>query len=334
MKFLGDVRKKDLAGKTCLLRADFNVESAKDALRVEATIPTVKFLLKNGARILILSHRGRPKGVDEKLSLKVFIPFLKKNLKQEIHFLAGLPAKLGAGKIFLMENLRFWPEEEVDGKDFARHLAKLGDFYVNDAFAVSHRANASITQLPQLLPAYAGLLLQKEIKTLSLVMKKPKKPLVLIFGGSKVDDKAPVIKYLLPKANKVLLGSSVLNNSATLPKSSKIERPIDWLAEGSLAMDIGSLTVERYGAEIQKAKTIVWNGPVGKFEDKKYAGGSAALAKLVAKSGAFSVIGGGETTQLILSLGLRKKIGFLSTGGGAMLEFLAGKKLPGIEALK
>lgn len=334
MRFLADLKNKDIAGKACILRVDFNVESAKDALRLEASLPSIKFLLKNRAQVLIISHRGRPKGVDDKLSLKIFIPFLKKHLKKEVHFLTGLPAKLPAGDVCLLENLRFWPEEEANDADFAEHLAKLGDFYVNDAFAVSHRANSSVTQLPKLLPAYAGFLLQKEIETLSEVMKKPKKPLLLIFGGAKVDDKLPVIRNLLPKASQVLLGSSVINKDGLLPKSKKIIKPNDWLAEDGLAFDIGPLTVAHYADIIKKAKTVIWNGPLGKFEDEKYSHGSVGIAKAVAKSGAFTVIGGGETTQLILSLGLRKKIGFLSTGGGAMLEFLAGKKLPGIMALK
>ncbi len=335
MRLLSEADKKSLAGRVCLLRVDFNVESAKDALRLEESLPTARLLLRAGARVLILSHRGRPKGIDPKLSLKEFIPFLRKKLQQSITFLTGLPAKLPQnGRLFLLENLRFWPEEDANDWDFARHLARLGDFYVNDAFAVCHRENSSVTQLPKLLPSYAGLLLQKEIEILSQVMKHPKKPLVLIFGGSKVEDKAPVMKNLLPKADRVLLGSSVLNNSAMLPKSNKIGKPIDWVGEKGLALDIGPLSAEKFGAEIKRARTIIWNGPVGKFEDKRYARGSIALAKLVAKSKAFTVVGGGETTQLILENGLRKKIGFLSTGGGAMLEFLAGKKLPGIAALK
>jgi 3-phosphoglycerate kinase len=332
MKFLSKLQK--LPGKTCLLRVDFNVEGVKDALRLEASLPTMKFLLKKGARIVILSHRGRPEGMNYKLSLREFIPFLKKNLKQQINFLETIPPALSPGKVLLLENLRFWPEEEANDLEFAKKLAKLGDFYVNDAFAVSHRENASVTQLPKLLPSYAGMLLEKEIKTLSEVVKKPKKPLVLIFGGSKVEDKASVIKHLLPKADVVLLGSSAVNNSEMIPKSPKIRKPLDWIGEGGKAFDIGPMTVEAYAKEIKKAKTLIWNGPVGWFEKPEYLGGSKAIAKAVAQSKAVSIIGGGETTQLILELGLRKKIGFLSTGGGAMLEFLAGKKLPGIEALK
>ncbi len=338
MKFLANLKKKELMEKTCILRVDFNVDpstgSGQEALRLQESLPSIKFLLKYGARVLIISHRGRPEGNDRAFSLKPFVSFLKKNLKKEVRFLDGLPSKLPDGQVFLLENLRFWPEEEKNDLDFAKHLARLGDFYVNDAFAVSHRANSSVTQLPKLLPAFAGILLEKEIATLSGVMKHPKKPLALIFGGAKIDDKLSTIKYLLPKADAVLLGSTVINKNGLVPKSEKIHRPIDWLAESGAALDIGPLTVADYAAVIKKAKTIIWNGPLGKFEDIKYSHGSVGVAKAIAKSKAFTVVGGGETTQLILWLKLRKKIGFLSTGGGAMLEFLSGKKLPGIVALR
>lgn len=333
MRTLKDLAKKNLTGKVCLLRVDFNVESTKDALRLEASLPTMKWLLAKGARLVILSHRGRPQGIDPKLSLKVFVPFLKKNLREKVEFLKEVPSELPNKKVILIENLRFWPEEERDDAKFAHRLASLGDFYVNDAFAVCHRKNSSVTQLPKLLPSYAGLLLEKEITTLTAAMQNPKKPLVLIFGGAKVLDKLPVIRHLLDKATKVLIGSSALNNPDQLPESDKIVKPIDWVKKDNLALDIGPLTAELFIKEIKKAKTIIWNGPVGKFEDKKYLAGSRALAKAVTASKAFSIVGGGETTQLILELGLRKKIGFLSTGGGAMLEFLAGENLPGIAVL-
>ncbi|MDO8466760.1 MAG: phosphoglycerate kinase [bacterium] len=345
MKTLKDLAKKNLTDKVCLLRVDFNVESTKDALRLEASLPTMQWLLAKGARLVILSHRGRPKisskyqvvsskYFDSELSLKSFARFLETNLEEKVTFLPNIPIGLPAGKVILIENLRFWPEEERDDEKFARKLASLGDFYVNDAFAVCHRKNSSVTQLPKLLPSYAGLLLEKEISTLSAAIKNPKKPLVLIFGGSKVADKLPVIKNLLSKADKVLIGSSVLNSSDPLPESEKLVKPVDWAKKDNLALDIGPLTAEIFIKEIKNAKTIIWNGPLGKFEDKKYLAGSRAVAKAVAASKAFSIVGGGETTQLILELGLRKKIGFLSTGGGAMLEFLAGENLPGIVVLK
>ena len=346
MRYLKNL--KNLSGKTVLLRTDFNIEAFKDALRLEASLPTLRFLLKNGARVVILSHRGRPAAnpkskipnpkiydyYDSKLSLKIVIPFLQARLNNKAVFLRDIPGRLPAGKLFLLENLRFWKGEDKNDIKFAKKLAKLGDFYVNDAFAVSHRKNTSITQLPKILPAYAGFLLEKELTILSQSMKNPKKPLILIFGGSKMIDKLPVINNLLAKSNKVLLGSAVANNGDLIPKSSKIMKPIDWVGEKDSALDIGPLTIQKYAEEIKKAKTIIWNGPLGKFENKRFAGGSVAVAKMIVKSGAFSVIGGGETTQLIIGLGLRKKIGFLSTGGGAMLAFLAGEKLPGVEALK
>lgn len=320
---------------TYLLRLDFNVENTKDALRFQKSLTTIRQLLKGGSRVLILSHRGRPKGFEKKLSLRFALPFLKNGLKQPIIFLDKIPSHLPEkGRVFLLENLRFWSGEEKNDLAFAKKLAKLGDRYVNDAFAVSHRKNASITQLPKLLPSSIGPLLKKEVETLTMAMKNPKKPLILIFGGAKLDDKMPVIRNLMPKITKVLFGSGFVNSPRIVPKSSKIIIPVDWIGERGKALDIGPLTLDIFKREIQKAKTIIWNGPVGLFENKKYANGSIALAKIIAKSPAFTIVGGGETTRLILQLGLEKKIGFLSTGGGAMLELLAGKKLPGIEALK
>lgn len=345
MRYLGNIKKPNFSGKTCLLRVDFNVADAKDSLKLEASLPTMKFLLKKGAKVIILSHRGRPRVRDEKLSLRGFQPFLEKEIKEKIIFLKDIPKKLPAGKIFLLENLRFWPEEENNDLNFAKKLATLGDFYVNDAFAVCHRKNASVTQLPKLLPSYAGLLLEKEIKTLSSVMKSSKKPLVLIFGGAKLKDKIGAIKNLLPEANELLLGSSILQKVniqyfTLLRRNKKTVMPVDWLGEKNLAFDIGPLTAEHYRQIIKKAGTIIWNGPLGKFEDRRFAGGSMTVAKEIVKSLAFSIIGGGETTALFLSaipnykLLISKNRLFLSTGGGAMLEFLSGKKLPGIIALK
>lgn len=348
MRYLRDLKKKNLENKTVLLRTDYNVEIPKNALRLETSLPTLKFLLKNKARVVILSHRGRPnqkiknqkskvKSYDyyeQNLSLKIISPFLKKNFGSPVKFIKDIPKQLPSGQLFLMENLRFWDGEGRNDLNFAKRLARLGDLYINDAFAVCHRQSASVTQLPKLLPAYGGLLLEKELKVLFGVMKNPKKPLVLIFGGSKMEDKLPVIKNLLSKADRVLLGSGIVNNGSLIPKSNKIVKPVDWVGDKGLAFDIGLLTAKLYAQEIARAKTIIWNGPVGMFEDKRFSAGSITLAKTIVNSHAFSVLGGGETTQLVIGLGLRRKFGFLSTGGGAMLAFLAGKKLPGIEALK
>lgn len=365
MKLLSKLKK--LPWKTCLLRVDFNINprplfvqdksqrdsvvrragvnpaDGKNAFRFTSSLPTIKLLLKKGARVVLMSHRGRPgqesvrqlADKNQELSLKPFADLLHKALKKKVNFLENIPESIPeAGELFLLENLRFDEREEKNSVELAMELAKLGDFYVNDAFAVSHRANASVVELPKLLPAFAGLLLEKEIEHLNKVMKSPKKPLVLIFGGVKIEDKSPVINNLLSKASQVLLGSGALNDRRALPKSPKIVYPTDWLSEENKAMDIGPLTVEEYSEVIKKAKTIIWNGPLGYFENVKYAGGSKAIAKLVAQSKAHTIVGGGETTELILSMKLEKKINFLSTGGGAMLDFLAGKKLPGIEALR
>lgn len=335
MKKLSLLRVSALRNKTVLLRVDLNVDTLKDAFKIEAVIPTLEFLKKSGARVVILSHRGRPKTAADKkkFTLRPFAALLSRLLRVPIRFLPEIPEKLPAGKFFLLENLRFYPEEETGDQQFAERLARLGDVYVNDAFAVCHRANNSVSVLPRLRPRYAGLLLEREINHLSAAVKNPRKPLVLLFGGAKLEDKVPAIKNLLPKSAAVLLGSGAVNRSVAF-NSEKIVAPIDWISDKGLALDVGPLTVKKYGEYIRKAKTIVWNGPVGKFEDKKFVAGSELLAKAIARSRAFSIVGGGETTQLVKRLGLEKKFGFLSTGGGAMLDFLAGKKMPGIDALK
>jgi phosphoglycerate kinase len=338
MRYLRGLKSKSMVGKICVLRAGFDTKGPKDSLRLERAIPTIKFLLKNKSRVLIISHHGRPKARDKglrKFSLRSYVPFLEKNLKRKIVFLKNIPKDLSQkGDILMLENLRFFPGEKKNDPKLAKRLADLGDFYVNDAFSNSHRQHASIVAITEYLPSYAGLSLEAEVKHLGNVLKNPKKPFVVVFGGAKIEEKVHVIKNLLPKATKFLLGSSIINKPPMGVKSPKIIKPIDWLSEDGEALDIGPLTVEMFAEIIKSAKTIVWSGPLGKFEDKRFFGGSASLAKLIAKSRAFSVVGGGETTQLVRKLKLEKRYGFLSTGGGAMLEFLAGKKLPGIEALK
>ncbi|MDP2695980.1 MAG: phosphoglycerate kinase [bacterium] len=338
MYFLSKL-KGDLNGKVVLLRLDLNVEKVKDALRLSAALPTIKLLLKKKARVLIISHRGRPARREPALSLKFCLNFFEKQAGRKIKFFKDIPAVLPVGQLFVLENLRFWPGEQKGDIKFAQKLAKLGDLYVNDAFGTVHRADASVVKLPKLLPAYAGLLLEKEIKVLKSVMRSPRKPLVLIFGGAKVKDKLPVIKKLLPKATTVLLGSSAINNRKSIPKSKKIWWPLDWLTDNGQPLDIGPLTVAAYRSVIKKAKTIIWNGPVGYFENKRFAVGSVAIANAVVAGKAMTIIGGGETTMLVQGVASNNKLAskknlFLSTGGGAMLEFLSGKELPGIKALK
>lgn len=364
MKYLSQL-KNNLSGQTALLRIDLNVEEGqeKNSLRVKEAAGTIRFLLSKNAKILLLSHRGRPKGHDGKLGLRFFDKILEPLVGGKITFIGDfdfpeIGARLKAaepGSIFLLENLRFLPGEEKNDPALAKNLAALGDFYVNDAFAVSHRANASVKAVTRFAPSYAGLNLEKEIKNLGQVMKKPARPLVFILGGAKVADKIKLIEYFLKKADYFLLGGGIGNTfiaSIGLPigeslfdpealdfakkmiKTGKMVKPIDLVIHEKKILDIGSGTVDLFSRHIKNAKTIVWNGPLGFIEEEKFSKGTVAIAKAVSQSKAFSIVGGGETTGLILRLGLEKKIGFLSTGGGAMLEYLSGKKLPGLTTLK
>ncbi|MBI3638502.1 phosphoglycerate kinase [Candidatus Wolfebacteria bacterium] len=389
MKFLSSLKNKNLSGRICLLRVDLNVKDSelnKNNLRVRAVLPTIKFLTEKGARVVILSHRGRPKPAKRadsefriqnlEFSLKPLAGILSRLLKKPVNFISlkelstpkSAKEKISnsiKGSVFLAENLRFLPGEEKNDKKIAKQLASLGDFYVNDAFAVSHRANASVEAITKFLPSYAGLLMKKEIENLGKVMKAAKKPFVIILGGAKISDKLGIIKNFKKNADKFLIGGGVANTFLVaeglpigdsifeekmipeakkllkLPPSTrsgqaKIILPVDYAMEKGKILDIGPETAKRYAEIIKKAKTIIWNGPMGYFENPKFAQGSKAVTEAILRSKAFAVIGGGETTSLFLnskSKILNSKI-FISTGGGAMLEYLGGKKLPGIEALR
>lgn len=355
---------KNLKGKKVLVRADFNTQTEEDSLRLFKTLPTLKHLKKQKAKIVIISHRGKPRGrVVPELSLKPTMKFLKKHFGRVVFLSGDVDEKMvkkvdreKPGTIFLLENIRFYRGEEQESAAFSKKLAKLGDFYVNEAFPASHRKSASLTLLPKLLPAYAGLLLQEEIKNLSKVLKNPKRPLVVILAGGKAKDKFSVIENLYPATDKFLIGGILANTflrSQGMPVSGsvveeslltkvkkyffdeKIVLPLDWMGDDEQKIvDIGPMTRKYYASVIEGAGTVIWAGPVGIFEDVKSRQGSMAIARAIARSRAFSVVGGGETTQLLLSMGLTKEISFVSTGGGAMLAFLAGEDLPALEALK
>jgi phosphoglycerate kinase len=353
MKYLSQLKLSQLKGKACLVRADLNAEEEKkDNFRLQAILPTLKFLIKNKARIVILSHRGRQPKL---LSLKPFVKILLQLLKKPVRFINLTTSDIA--NISLLENLRFFPGEEKNDKKFAKKLASLGDIYINDAFAVSHRQNASVAAITKFLPSYAGLLLEKEIKNLDSVMKGFKKPLVIVLGGAKVSDKIGLINYFSKKADYFLIGGAMANTffaaqdlpvgdsvfekitvtmAKKLLKSSKIILPVDAKIENRKILDIGPETIKNYKKIIKKAKTIIWNGPMGYFENPKFASGTEEIARILLKNKkAKIIIGGGETTRLLKpkTYNLKPNI-FISTGGGAMLEYLAGKKLPGIEALK
>ncbi len=368
MKYLSNLNEKYINGKTCLLRLDLNIQDneLRNSLRLKRAFLTINFLLKNNAKIVILSHKGRPDASDiknqkSKLSLKNIEKILSNGIGQKIVFFDKFDFKKikkiindSNDKIFMLENLRFDAGEENNSKIFAKQLSSLGNLYINDAFAVSHRSNASTCAITDFLPSYAGLELEMEIKAFEKIIKNPIKPLVIILGGAKISDKIGVIKKFYSNIFCVLTGGGVANTffaAKNIPigrslydkdslvvasewlKSKKIIIPQDVKIGNGEILDIGEKTEKYYSSIIKKAKTIIWNGPMGYIEDKKYQSGTISLAKAIGKSKDFSVVGGGETTSLILNKRLEKNIKFLSVGGGAMLWYLSGKKLPGLEAL-
>lgn len=347
---------------TALVRVDVNIESKHEIFRIQAALPSLRFLEECGARVVLLSHRGRPTRPSSKDSLRRILPLLRTYVKRPISFLPHTaleraPELIRRAKpqaLFLFENLRFFKEEQNADYSFARKLAAMGDCYINDAFSVCHRAHASVVVLPKLLPAYAGIRLEQEMQSLSRVSSHARQPLVVILGGAKAADKIAVIGHFLTRAAHILVGGATANtflkaqglaigrssyNRALLPEarrlsaSPRIVLPMDFIAEQGTFLDVGPLTVERFTQIISRARTVVWNGPLGFIESPKFRAGSEAIARAIVKHKPFSVAGGGETTEFIFSLGLGKRFTFLSTGGGAMIAFLAGKKLPGIEAL-
>lgn len=372
IKYLSKTNRQALTG-VALLRLDFNT---KDDWRMEAVLPTVKLLAKTASKVVIVSHRGRPEGGEIINGRPKGFPadlhlhrdavrlarFIKRKVKFVSHFrfdeIKQMIARAPKGSVFMLDNLRFLKSEEANDPAFARQLASLADFYVNDAFAVDHRANASVAAITEFLPSYAGLELEREIVSLSKAMIKPARPLVLILGGAKASDKLGVISFFRRKADWFLLGGASANTILTLKgvdvkKSLKDSDPKTLAALGAIAkqknvllpmdfawskgaiFDIGPKSIAIFNKKIAAARTIIWSGPVGLIEKKAYAKGSIAVAKAIGRNNkAFSISGGGETVMFLKRYKLDKKFSFISTGGGAMLDFLAGEKLPGIEALK
>jgi 3-phosphoglycerate kinase len=371
ISFLSKTKPAVLKG-IALLRLDFNT---KDSWRMEASIPTLEYLLRCGGRVVILSHRGRPEhvmlengvpsGFDPSLSLARDARYLSKALKRRVSFIPhfrfpDIKKEVDdspRGSVFLLENLRFMKGEEINDPVFAMELANLADYFVNDAFAVSHRANASIAAVPKLLPSYAGLELEKEMDYLAKVMNDIKHPLVIVIGGAKAKDKLGVLKYFKDKADRFLLGGAPANtllmlSGADIGKSiadddddlvelkkvlkyKNLQLPLDFKTKGDIILDIGPKTEKLFADIIKKAKMVVWSGPMGYAEETPFDQGTLAVAKAIAANRkALSVAGGGETVAFLKKDNLVGKFSFISTGGGAMIEFLEGKKLPGIEALK
>ena len=330
MKLLKDA---PVSGKRVLLRADLDVPikagRVGEDYRLKALLPTLNHLLKDADEIVIIGHLGRPDGKENpNFSLKPVATRLSDLLRKNIDFLPQMPPN-PAGlipKLSMLENLRFWPGEESNDSAFAEKLTELGDIYVNDAFAASHRAHASIVGVSK--PAYAGLRLEKEIEELGGVLENPARPLVFILGGAKTETKAPLVPAFAEIADSVLLGGRLMFDH-NLEKISRTIFPVDAIE----TFDIGPESVKKFIKIIKDAKTVVWNGPMGKWEDPRYAAGTRAIAEELAVSSAKTIVGGGDTIAALSAFGLLEKMGYVSLGGGAMLEFLAGKKLPGLTAL-
>ncbi len=383
-------------GKKALIRVDFNVPvnenfEVTDVTRIEAAKPTISKILNDGGSAILMTHFGRPKGKDDKYSLSHIVKKVSEVLGVPVHFVADCigevaekaAKELKAGEVLLLENVRFYPEEEKGNEEFAGKLAKLGDIYVNDAFGTAHRAHASTTILAKFFPTAKcfGYLLAKEIESIEKVMKTGEKPVTAILGGSKVSSKITIIENILPKVNNLIIGGGMAytfikalggkigksicendkldlaleildkakklgvevylpidvvvgkefdNNTETqIVKANNI--PDDW--EG---LDSGTETLQNNKQVLLNSKTILWNGPVGVFEMPNFAKGTIAIGEYVAeatKNGAFSLVGGGDSVAAVKQFGFEDRVSYVSTGGGAMLESLEGKILPGIQAI-
>jgi len=391
---VGDLTEKDLKGKVVFERADLNVPLDKKTLeitddtRIRAAIPTLEYLTSKGAKVLLSSHLGRPKGPEDKYSLKPVEKRLKELLKCKVESVKDcigddIPAKLKSmpeGSVLLLENVRFYEEEEANDSKFAEKLAKHADLYVNDAFGTAHRAHASTEGVTKYLsPNVAGFLLQKELDYLDGAVSKPVRPFAAIVGGSKVSSKIGVIESLLAKCDKLFLGGGMiftfykaqgLKTGTSLVEEDKVALATELMAkakakgvkiilptdvlladkfaadaktqvvkanaipDGWMGLDIGPESVKMFQEELKECKTVIWNGPMGVFEIDAFAKGTFAIADTLANmKGATTIIGGGDSVAAVEKAGLADKMSHISTGGGASLELLEGKVLPGVAAL-
>ncbi|MEX0816943.1 MAG: phosphoglycerate kinase [Gaiellales bacterium] len=338
------VREADVAGKRVLVRVDFNVPledgRVADDTRIRASLPTIELLLGRDAfEVVLCSHLGRPKGEDPTYSMKPVAEHLRTFVDD--------------ARVRVLENTRFHPGETKNDPEFARELASHGDLYVNDAFGAAHRAHASTVGVAQLLPAYAGLLLERELEELGSLLESPERPFVAVLGGAKVEDKIGVLHSLGKRADTILVGGKMANElTAENAAQFRLDLPVDVLAaarfepdaesrvvpaddvpDGWLGLDIGPETRRAFAERIGEAKTVFWNGPMGVFEWPRFAEGTKAVAEAVAAADAHTVVGGGDSVRAVQELGLAEQIDWISTGGGAALGFLEGKELPGVAVI-
>ena len=382
----------DVKGKRVIARVDFNVpldenRNVTDDKRIKGALPTIKYIIENGGKLILVSHLGRPKnGPEAKYSMKPAAERLSQLLGKEVILASDVigedaktkAANLKEGEILMLENVRFHKEEEKNDPAFAKELASLADIYVNDAFGTAHRAHASTAGLADYLPSACGFLIKKELDIMGKALNNPERPFVAILGGAKVSDKISVIENLLDKVDTLIIGGGMaytffkaqgynvgnsicemdkLELAESLLKKAKekgvnLLLPVDTvigkefkadteykvvdsdsIPDGWMGLDIGPKTVEIFSEAIKGAKTVVWNGPMGVFEFENFAVGTKKIAQALAESGATSIVGGGDSAAAVEQLGFADKITHISTGGGASLEFLEGKELPGIAVL-
>ncbi|MBN7772015.1 phosphoglycerate kinase [Clostridium aminobutyricum] len=388
------IRDMDVSGKKVIVRCDFNVPLKDgvitDDIRITSALPTIRYLIENGAKVILMSHLGRPEGeANMKYTLKPVAERICELLNKEIIFISApevvndqvkkAAEALQAGDVMLLENVRFRKEETKNGAEFSKELAKLADIFVNDAFGTAHRAHSSTAGVADYLPAVSGFLIEKEVQFLGNAVESPERPFVAIMGGAKVGDKILVIENLLKKVDTLIIGggmaytffkaqgyeigTSILDagniglaaellkkaeeagvqlllpidvkaakafdNEAETAIFDKDKIPADWMG-----LDIGPKSMELFANAIKEAKTVIWNGPVGVFEMSNFAAGTIAVAKILAESDAVTIIGGGDSAAAVEQFGLADKMTHISTGGGASLEFLEGKVLPGIACLQ
>ncbi|MGN1414624.1 MAG: phosphoglycerate kinase [Anaerovoracaceae bacterium] len=388
------VKDIDVQGKRVIVRCDFNVPMKEgvitDDIRIVSALPTVKYLMEQGAKVILMSHMGRPDGEPNmKYTLKPVADRLSQLLSQEVLFVSSpvvvdeqvraAAQSLQDGQVMLLENVRFRKEETKNGADFAKELASLAEIFVNDAFGTAHRAHASTAGIADYLPAVSGFLIEKEVEFLGNAVENPKRPFLAIMGGAKVGDKIPVIENLLKKVDTLIIGggmsytffkaegleigTSILDEDSLALAGELVKKaqaagvklllPVDVICADAFAndaktviadkdkmpadmmgLDIGPKTVELFRQAIAEAETIVWNGPMGVFEMESFAGGTRAVAEALAESKAVTVIGGGDSAAAVEQFGLADKMTHISTGGGASLEFLEGKVLPGIAVIE
>jgi phosphoglycerate kinase len=385
------VRDVDVAGKRVLVRVDYNVPldggQILDDSRIRATLPTIRYLQQRRAKVILMSHLGRPKGTDPELSLRPVAERLAALLAEPVLStgccigadVQRVAHSLDPGDVLLLENLRFHPEEEANDQEYAKALASLGEVYVNDAFGTAHRAHASTEGVARLLPAVAGFLMEKEIEFLSKAVENADRPYAAIIGGAKISTKMAVLESLLSKVDKLLIGGGMANTflkaegfnvGESLVEDDYLEQardvmrqaeekhvrlllPADVIVaerfaadspakrvsvkdvpEGWRIMDVGETTIDVFARALQDCRTVVWNGPMGVIEMAPFAHGSHRLAGVIANlRDATTIIGGGETAAVVEQVGLASRFSHVSTGGGASLEFLEGKELPGVAAL-